>query len=289
MAARTGRTNLADLADDSTLDALPEPTAPRSIAVEALTHNPHNPRYDYTDVAELADSLATAGQKQAIGVVPREVYLAHYPDDEATIGTADYVVITGNRRLAAARHAGLAELRVTVDTTFADAAAVPESALIENIHRADLPPLLEARELSALIQHHGGGQRALAKRISKSQGWISQRLALLKLTPEIQDRMRNGELSVDEARAVAGKPAAEQDQTLQQLRHTTASAVEPTADTREHPPTEDGHTADRGPDRTDGPRSVRVTTHSPEAAARDLRAAFSSDQLAALITLLTEG
>lgn len=287
MAARKGRTNLADLADDSTLTALPDPTVPRSVAVDALTHNPRNPRYDYTDVQELADSLSTAGQKQAIGVVPREVYLAHYPNDDATIGTADYVVITGNRRLAAARHAGLLELRVTVDTTLADAAAVPESALIENIHRADLPPLLEARELQALVSQHGG-QRALATRISKSQGWISQRLALLKLTTEFQDRLRNGELSVDEARAIAGKPHDEQEHALEQLRATKAFAAEPPTTKSEQMLPEYGHVPERKPARVGSTRSVRVTTNSIDAAARDLRAAFPPSQLAELVTLLSE-
>ncbi|WP_444875956.1 ParB/RepB/Spo0J family partition protein [Streptomyces canus] len=59
-----------------------------------------------------------------------------------------------------------------------------ESALVANIHRQDLEELDEARALQRLLAIHGS-QTALAKRLQRSQGWVSQRLALLNLTPDL--------------------------------------------------------------------------------------------------------
>ncbi|MGW7819982.1 ParB/RepB/Spo0J family partition protein [Streptomyces puniciscabiei] len=63
-----------------------------------------------------------------------------------------------------------------------------ESALVANIHRQDLEELDEARALRRLLAIHGS-QRALAKRLHRSRGWISQRLALLNLAPELRARI----------------------------------------------------------------------------------------------------
>ncbi|MEV5988877.1 hypothetical protein AB0L85_28385 [Streptomyces sp. NPDC052051] len=93
------------------------------------------------------------------------------------------VVIDGSSRLAAARAAGLVHVKVWVDDDQGgDSEALLESALVANIHRQDLAELDEARALQRLLAIHGS-QSALAKRLHKSQGWVSQRLALLNLTP----------------------------------------------------------------------------------------------------------
>jgi ParB family chromosome partitioning protein len=90
-----------------------------------------------------------------------------------------------------------------------------ESALVANIHRQDLEELDEARALQRLLAIHGS-QTALAKRLHRSQGWVSQRLALLNLTPELQARI--GQEPIDLLRAVGNKPAQEQEPALQALK-----------------------------------------------------------------------
>lgn len=192
----------------------------RRIPLSDLAHNPRNPRYGYDDPAiqELADSLREHGQLQPATVVARDVYLAHYPEDADQLGAAAWVVLIGNRRLAGARLAELTHLVASVEDRLGGAdPMLAEATLVENIHRQDLPPLLEARELQGLVERHGS-QRTAAKRVAKTQAWVSQRLSLLKLTPELQEKLRIGELSVKEARTVASAPPEEQAEKLESLR-----------------------------------------------------------------------
>ncbi|MBN9753986.1 Chromosome (plasmid) partitioning protein ParB / Stage 0 sporulation protein J [Pseudonocardia sp. Ae406_Ps2] len=208
-------------AEETSLHALADGGASqRRIPLSDLAHNPRNPRYGYDDSAieELADSLREHHQLQPATVVARDVYLAHYPEDADQLGTASWVVLIGNRRLAAAHLAGLTHLVASVEDRLGGAdPMLAEATLVENIHRQDLPPLLEARELQGLVERHGS-QRAAAKRVAKTQAWVSQRLSLLKLTPELQEQLRAGELSVKEARTVASVPAEEQAEKLKTLR-----------------------------------------------------------------------
>ncbi len=90
-----------------------------------------------------------------------------------------------------------------------------ESALVANIHRQDLEELDEARALQRLLAIHGN-QTALAKRLHRSQGWVSQRLALLNLTPELQSRI--GQEPIDLLRAIGNKPVEQQQDALEELK-----------------------------------------------------------------------
>lgn len=190
---------------------------PSALAPDRISLNPDNPRSSLGDLTDLAGSLKTHGQKQAITVMNRDAYIKANPAREGDLerGTS-YVVIDGSSRLAAAREAGLATVRVMVsDDQGETSEELLESALVANIHRQDLGELDEARALQRLLAIHGS-QSALAKRLHRSQGWVSQRLALLNLTPELQARM--GEEPIDLLRAVGNKPAAEQETALQELK-----------------------------------------------------------------------
>lgn len=280
-AARRGRVDFAELADETSLGVLAHPA---TVPIDKLAHHPRNPRYGYTDTGELAKSLQEVGQKQAVGVVPVDVYLSHYPDDAELIGAAEYVVIMGNRRLAAARQAGLASMKITVEDALAGAEAVPESALIENIHREALPPLLEAQELRALVKKHGS-QSKVAKRISKSQGWISQRLALLKLSPELQEQLKAGELTVEDARAVAGKEPEDQPAALELIRTAkgASSGNDDGGEARESVRSETRR--NRSSKAGERQRTVRLTDPVEDIAA-SLRATLSTRDCEALARLL---
>ncbi|MFI1734572.1 ParB/RepB/Spo0J family partition protein [Streptomyces acidicola] len=190
---------------------------PTVLPPNRISLNPDNPRSRLGDLTDLAGSLKTHGQKQAITVMNRDAYVTANPQREADLERdTTYVVIDGSSRLAAAREAGLATLKVVVsDDQGNTSEELLESALVANIHRQDLEELDEARALQRLLGIHGS-QTALAKRLHRSQGWVSQRLALLNLTTELQARI--SEEPIDLLRAVGNKPAEEQEATLQALK-----------------------------------------------------------------------
>ncbi|OSZ61310.1 plasmid partitioning protein [Streptomyces pharetrae CZA14] len=190
---------------------------PTELPPHRISLNPDNPRTSLGDLTDLAGSLRTHGQKQAITVMNRDAYLKANPERESDLEPdTTHVVIDGSSRLAAAREAGLATVKVMVsDDQGSNSEELLESALVANIHRQDLDELDEARALQRLLAIHGS-QRALAKRLHRSQGWVSQRLALLNLTPELQQRI--GEEPIDLLRAVGNKPHAEQEAALAELK-----------------------------------------------------------------------
>lgn len=184
---------------------------PAKVELRLLAGNPFNPRDELTEIDETAESLRAKGQIQPITVARRAAFLNAHPGQEQQIGDeAEYVVIDGNRRLAAAALAGLTELRIDVnDDLAASAADILESALIANIHRVDVPPMDQAKAIQELVKVHGS-QGQVAKRLGKTPAWVSQRLALLELTPELQEKVEAGELKVEPARRIGRLPKAEQ-------------------------------------------------------------------------------
>ncbi|TFE38530.1 ParB/RepB/Spo0J family partition protein [Streptomyces sp. ICN441] len=192
---------------------------PVTLPVRAISLNPDNPRTELGDLTDLAGSLRDHGQKQAITIMSRFTYLEANPTRERELepGTK-YVVIDGNSRLAAAREASLDSIKVMLDDDLGkNPDELLESALVANIHRQDLSPLDEAKALQQLLGVHGT-QEALAIRLHRSQGWISQRLALLTLTPELKHKLEAGEERADLLRLVGRKKPEEQAEHLQRLK-----------------------------------------------------------------------
>ncbi|MFJ9551787.1 ParB/RepB/Spo0J family partition protein [Streptomyces erythrochromogenes] len=226
---------------------------PVQLPVNMISLNPANPRTTLGDLSDLAASLRDHGQKQAITIMSRFSYVEANPDraQELDEGT-EYVVIDGNSRLAASREAGLANIKVMLDEDLGSTAdEILESSLIANIHRQDLDPLDEARVLQQLLQS-AGTQEALAARLHRSQGWVSQRLALLSLTPELQSKLVAGEEPAELLRRVGNKKPEEQAAHLERLKEQKAAAkkrVPTPASPAPAPPPAAEH---------DGPRSPRV-------------------------------
>ncbi|MGV9758608.1 ParB/RepB/Spo0J family partition protein [Streptomyces tricolor] len=198
---------------------------PTELPPHRISLNPDNPRSSLGDLTDLVGSLKTHGQKQAITVMNRDAYIKANPEREADLeADTTHVVIDGSSRLAAAREAQLPTIKVMVsDDQGTNSEELLESALVANIHRQDLGELDEARALQRLLTIHGS-QTALAKRLHRSQGWVSQRLALLNLTPELQARL--GQEPIDLLRAVANKPAAQQEAALNELKAARARKEE---------------------------------------------------------------
>ncbi|TDU67922.1 ParB/RepB/Spo0J family partition protein [Streptomyces sp. KS 21] len=174
----------------------------QTVELERLAHNPFNPRSRTGDLTETVQSLRSTGQVQALTVVRREAFLTVHTGQEAALGGAAYVVLDGNRRLAAAHAAGLPALRVDVRDDLAPSrAALLEAALVANMHRLDLRVMEQARAVQELVREHGH-QRLVARQLGKTPAWVSQRLKLLDLAPDLQELVESGELKVKDARRI---------------------------------------------------------------------------------------
>ncbi|MCX4696925.1 ParB/RepB/Spo0J family partition protein [Streptomyces sp. NBC_01408] len=196
---------------------------PSEVPIEALAHNPFNLREELTELEEMAQSLTIRGQLQPLAVATRMAFMEAHPGQTDGLGRAPYVVIDGNRRLAAAQLAGLKSMHIHVNDSLATSAAdILESALIANVHRVDVAPMDQARALQELVEVHGS-QAQVAKRLGKTAAWVSQRLTLLQLTPELQDKVETGELKVEPARRIGRLPQEEQEAAAE----ATVNAVNP--------------------------------------------------------------
>lgn len=167
-------------------EAPDETTGLREVPVAAILPNPHQPRGRFADEAleELATSIREHGILQPLVVTE--------------LPGGDYQLIAGERRWRAARRANLSTVPVVVKE------ATPqqqlELALIENIQRADLDALEEARAYRALADEFNLTHEQIAQRVGKSRPLITQMLGLLKLPLPVQELVSQGTLSMGHVR-----------------------------------------------------------------------------------------
>jgi len=162
-----------------------------ALAVERIQPNPRQPRksFDTEELQGLADSIAEHGVLQPLVVAQ--------PEGEDT-----YVLIAGQRRLEAARLAGLTEVPAILRQ--ATEQQLLEWALIENLQREDLNPIEAAHGYQQLVDDFGMSHDAIAGRVSKSRSAVSNTLRLLKLTEAVADAIVQGEVSEGHGRALLG-------------------------------------------------------------------------------------
>lgn len=191
-------------------------TPPTTVLMHTITGNPENPRQpeDYTDddpeFAELKDTMRQVGQLQPVAVVSHAVYARLKPEFAGAVDGADFVVVGGNRRLAAARQLGWTRIDIRVqDRLGDDDGMIDDAVIIENIHRKKIDPVKEAEFLARMVEKHGS-QEEVGRRIGKTQMYVSHRLALLKLDPEVQSELEAGTVKPSQVRGLATKPAEEQ-------------------------------------------------------------------------------
>jgi ParB family chromosome partitioning protein len=165
---------------------------PVSLDIDLISPNPEQPRthFEPEQLRELADSIREHGIIQPL-VVSRD-------------GAGGYRLIAGERRLQAARLAGLPAVPVVVREA-ADSQLL-ELALIENIQRADLNAIEEAMAYRRLTEEYGHTQEEAAKRVGKSRVAVANALRLLALESEIRRSLVAGEISEGHARALLGLP-----------------------------------------------------------------------------------
>jgi ParB family transcriptional regulator, chromosome partitioning protein len=172
------------------------PGAPSVLPLAQLQPGKYQPRtrMDEGSLYELAQSIKAQGVMQPILVRP--------------VGGGRYEVIAGERRMRAAKLAGLDEVPVLVKDVPDEAAAA--MALIENIQREDLNPLEEAQGLKRLTDELGLTHEMAAQAVGRSRSAASNLLRLLQLTEPVQQMLMAGDLDMGHARALLPLDGAQQ-------------------------------------------------------------------------------
>jgi ParB family chromosome partitioning protein len=169
---------------------------PLEIALDRIERNPSQTRtsFDEAKLAELAQSIAATGVVQP--VVVREL-----PDGR-------YQLIMGERRWRASQMAGKATIPAIVRQVSDEQAL--EMTIVENLQRADLNPMEQARAFERLSREFHLTQEQMATRTGKDRASIGNFIRLLKLPESIQGLVESGGLSFGHARALLGLESTEQ-------------------------------------------------------------------------------
>ena len=175
-------------------------TALVEVPVNAVSPNRRQPRQVFGDDAleALARSIREVGVLQPI--VVRKV------DEQG------YELVAGERRLRAARMAGLATVPAILRTT--DDTEALREALIENIHRQDLGPLEQASAFQELQDELGVTQEDLARRLGHSRPHVANTIRLLNLPAEVQGMLAEGAITAAHGRALLSLDDQEAQRTL---------------------------------------------------------------------------
>ncbi len=160
----------------------------QDISVDSIDSNPFQPRtnFDEQSLDELAASMKKLGIVQPLTV--------------RDTGGGRYQLIAGERRLRAARRAGLTHVPAYIRT--ADDQAMLELALVENIQREDLDAVEVAISFQRLIEECKLTQEELSERVGKQRSTVTNYLRLLKLPAEIQLGIKNKQLMMGHARTL---------------------------------------------------------------------------------------
>ena len=186
---RLGRGLAALIGDDVIEAASPEESRGlRHLPIELLHSNPNNPRKQFKEeeLEDLSKSIREKGLLQPIVVRQR--------------ADGEFEIVAGERRWRASQRAGLHELPVLI-RDLSDGETL-EIALIENIQRADLNPLEEARAYGQLLEQFSYTQQQLADSVGKSRSHIANTLRLLTLPESVRAYIEDGKLTAGHARTL---------------------------------------------------------------------------------------
>lgn len=284
--SRGQKVNLSDLAGDPDLDdgrgpyALTPDGGGRPIPLPQLALNPHNKRVLGTRpdaIDELADSMRINGQLQPCAVVTRAAFRRIFPDDDAQLGRAAFVQVTGARRYLAARQLRWEAIEAVIKDELAGSALRFLSATAaENLDRRDFDPVEEAEQVQLVVAAAGSGQAA-AENLQRSPGWVSQRLNLLKLAPELHAALRVGDIALREVRTLHTLDHAAQ---LAALHRFTAVNRRGTSGTDGDAQSTSAAPADRP---TPAARAIRRLGGTPDKIAAALRAELAPADIEQLV------
>jgi ParB family chromosome partitioning protein len=160
------------------------------VDIGRIVPNRYQPRQTFNDssIAELAESIGRKGVLQPLIVTPRV--------------EGDYMLVSGERRLRAARQAGLSAVPVLVRDV--GDRELLEIALIENLQREDLDAIEEAVGYQQLMGEFGLTQAEVGEQVGRSRPAVTNALRLLELPDAVQSMIRDGVLSAGHGRALLG-------------------------------------------------------------------------------------
>jgi len=172
------------------------------IAISRLDRNPDQPRkiFKDADLAELTNSIAQKGVLQPILVRP----IPASARSKSENSKVDYQIVAGDRRWQASLKAGLDAMPVLI-RELSDQ-EVLEIGVVENVQRADLNPMEEARAYRALMDDFGRTQQDVSDAIGKSRSHIANLLRMLDMPLQIQRWLELGKLSLGHAKAIMPMP-----------------------------------------------------------------------------------
>lgn len=187
------------------MNAHPNKPQLKYLPIEFLVPGQFQPRqhFDQQKLNGLAQSIRTGGLLQPLVV--------------RSLNAAQYEIVAGERRWRAAQLAGLATVPCLVHV-FSDHEAL-QSAIIENVNRADLNPIEESKGYQRLIDEFDYSHEDIAESVGKSRTAITNALRLLKLVPTIQTLLIEGRLTEGHGKILAGFKDADQ-------RHLATLAVD---------------------------------------------------------------
>jgi len=180
-----------------------------NLSLEAVGFNVDQPRkhFDPTKMDELADSLKQVGILQPVLVrkLKDGEKAKQHPDSDALPSLVKYSVVAGERRVRAARLAGLKEIPALICSY--EETEVLKVALLENIQREDLGPVEEAEAYRNLMDSYGATQEELAEMLGKKRSSVANMLRVLTLEKEILNLLQDGKITRGHAKALMGMPA----------------------------------------------------------------------------------
>lgn len=185
-----------------------------TLPISQVTPSRHQPRkvFEESSLRELSDSIRSNGLLQPITV--------------RQLARGEYELVAGERRLRAAAMAGLTSIpALIVDMPDCKAAVM---ALVENLQRRDLDCFEEAEGLARLLTEQELTQEQAAAMLGKTQSTIANKLRLLRLEPELRQRIREAGLTERHARALLRLPDPLRPEALEQIisRRLTVAAAE---------------------------------------------------------------
>ncbi|MBI4139032.1 ParB/RepB/Spo0J family partition protein [Candidatus Uhrbacteria bacterium] len=168
-------------------------TSVRRIPVDAIDPNPHQPRmhFEHAALEDLVSSIKEHGVLQPVVVTVKS--------------DGRYELIVGERRLRASKIAGLETVPAIVRS--ATEQQKMELALIENVQRADLNPIEEARAYVRLMEEFGMTQDDVGRRVGKSRPQVANTIRLLQLPESIQHALVEKKISASNARTLLSVPS----------------------------------------------------------------------------------
>ncbi|CAN2923312.1 ParB/RepB/Spo0J family partition protein [Streptococcus dysgalactiae] len=160
----------------------------KSIPIEDIVANPYQPRLQFNqkELEDLANSIKTNGLIQPIIVRKSDIF--------------GYELVAGERRFKASKMAGLTKVPAIVKNM--SSLESMQQAIVENLQRADLNPIEEAKAYQLLIEKNQMTHEEVAKYMGKSRPYISNTLRLLQLPKIISKAVEEGDISAGHARAL---------------------------------------------------------------------------------------